>query len=233
MYVTFIGDIHGCYLTLMGLLEKIPKEQNRIIFLGDLINKGPRSYEVYAFVRNNGYEMVVGNHEFLCVNRHQSAMGQLWLRQGGWETTLSVRKHTGSTDDRQVQTVLSQMAWFFEQQPAFLEIPTASGVLLATHAGISRKLFRQNNYRHELCLRVDSRLPDSPLFNKKPLAQIPGYIQVIGHQPTEMAPKEVEGNYLLDSGCVYDKRGMGYLSALMFSLNKRTPPIIFRHYNID
>lgn len=34
-----IGDVHGCYDTLIALIKKLP-EKAEIIFLGDLIDRG-------------------------------------------------------------------------------------------------------------------------------------------------------------------------------------------------
>ena len=42
--VTVIGDVHGCLPSLSQLLEKIP-EDSPLIFIGDLINRGPASLE--------------------------------------------------------------------------------------------------------------------------------------------------------------------------------------------
>jgi len=60
-----IGDVHGCFDELSELLEQcrfLPKK-DRLIFLGDLINKGPLSKEVVRFVREGNHECILGNHE--------------------------------------------------------------------------------------------------------------------------------------------------------------------------
>ena len=42
-----VGDIHGCYDELMALMEKVELQGNdRVISVGDLISKGPKSREV-------------------------------------------------------------------------------------------------------------------------------------------------------------------------------------------
>ncbi len=42
-----IGDIHGCHVALTTLLEQVaPRTDDRIIFLGDYIDRGPASREV-------------------------------------------------------------------------------------------------------------------------------------------------------------------------------------------
>ena len=43
MYI--IGDVHGCYNTLMELIAKLPKDA-KLCFVGDLIDRGPNSKDV-------------------------------------------------------------------------------------------------------------------------------------------------------------------------------------------
>lgn len=62
-----IGDIQGCYDSLQKLLETIafhPK-RDRLIFVGDLINRGAKSLETLRFVRDLGKRAVtvLGNHD--------------------------------------------------------------------------------------------------------------------------------------------------------------------------
>jgi serine/threonine protein phosphatase 1 len=42
-----VGDIHGCYDELMELVEKVDLgKDDRVVSVGDLITKGPKSREV-------------------------------------------------------------------------------------------------------------------------------------------------------------------------------------------
>ncbi len=60
----FIGDVHGHSDGLMNLLEAIaPSSNDQVYFLGDLIDRGPRSADVINFVRQSGYPCLLGNHE--------------------------------------------------------------------------------------------------------------------------------------------------------------------------
>ena len=61
-----IGDIHGCRAELEDLLSKIsPAGDDRIIFLGDLVNRGPDSAEVLELVRGLKNRIaLLGNHEW-------------------------------------------------------------------------------------------------------------------------------------------------------------------------
>ena len=62
-----VGDIHGCldeFRELLQLAQYRP-ETDRLILLGDLIDKGPYSVDVVKYVRKDiiGAEVIFGNHE--------------------------------------------------------------------------------------------------------------------------------------------------------------------------
>ena len=62
----FIGDVHGCFDELMLLCERMKlTDVDHLYFVGDLINKWPKSLEVIEFVRNRPNTWsVLGNHEY-------------------------------------------------------------------------------------------------------------------------------------------------------------------------
>ncbi|MBX2843363.1 MAG: metallophosphoesterase [Flammeovirgaceae bacterium] len=233
-YITFVGDIHGCFETFKALLGKIPTHNNRIVLLGDIINKGKRSYETFSFVKKNNFEMLLGNHEYYCMNRNKAWAKELWLRMGGMETIKSIKNSLNIESRDQIQEILAEMSFFFEASKRYLLVENSNGIkILATHGGINSKIFRQNNYKIDLSLSIDLRIPGSFIFNKTDLAKIPNCIQVIGHQPTEYWKIKSDFNYKLDTGCVYDKKGMGWLSAIMFNLKEDLPPTFYHQKNID
>lgn len=61
----FIGDVHGCYDELVELVEKKLRvvKGDRVILLGDLINKGPKSADCIRYALKMGFECIMGNHE--------------------------------------------------------------------------------------------------------------------------------------------------------------------------
>ena len=66
--VMIIGDVHGCFVELQEMLQNdYRRHSDTLIFVGDLVNKGPMSVEVVQFVRNevehHGALCVRGNHE--------------------------------------------------------------------------------------------------------------------------------------------------------------------------
>lgn len=102
-----IPDIHGRFDLLDKLLATLREEakldlgEDKLIFLGDMIDRGPDSYRVLAEIRNyqdgspENVVVLAGNHEWLaidaCTQRTESAM-DLWKWNGGDATVRSFKK---------------------------------------------------------------------------------------------------------------------------------------------
>lgn len=98
-----IGDIHGRLDLLDQLLLKIEADDARrgnantgLIFLGDLVDRGPDSAGVVERVRalcaeRTDTRCLAGNHEEIFLGAHEGdgELIRLLLRVGGWETLLS------------------------------------------------------------------------------------------------------------------------------------------------
>jgi len=67
----FIGDVQGCADELLDLLDVLqPSADDSIYFVGDLVNRGPKSLEALHIARKHATGIVLGNHEaHLLVNR--------------------------------------------------------------------------------------------------------------------------------------------------------------------
>lgn len=86
-----IGDIHGEFLKLQKLFDKVPLlKDDKIIFLGDYIDRGNNSRDVIDYIINlkNLYDVVtlLGNHEMFALSvmeNPESYMVMSWMRNGG------------------------------------------------------------------------------------------------------------------------------------------------------
>ena len=60
-----VGDVHGCLRELKTLLARCEHDpqSDRVVFVGDLVGKGPDSCGVVAFARRIGALGVRGNHD--------------------------------------------------------------------------------------------------------------------------------------------------------------------------
>ena len=75
MAIWAIGDVQGCFDELSLLLARIGFERSRdcLWFVGDLVNRGPKSLEVLRFVNDLGERAVtvLGNHDLHLVTQYE------------------------------------------------------------------------------------------------------------------------------------------------------------------
>ena len=101
-----IGDIHGCLTALKTLLDFVaPASDDRLIALGDYVDRGPDSRGVLDFLialhASGRLVALRGNHDEMMADAHINPKGDhsLWLACGGLETLQSYGVEAAETSD--------------------------------------------------------------------------------------------------------------------------------------
>lgn len=90
--VIAFGDVHGCVRPLRALLAAIqPTEVDTLVFLGDCVDRGPRSREVISELirlqKQCSVVPILGNHEEMMIRFLEGrTQANDWLQCGGKET---------------------------------------------------------------------------------------------------------------------------------------------------
>lgn len=165
-----IGDVHGHYDGMMKLLEQLaPGKDDRVYFLGDLIDRGPKSAQVVEFVKNSPYRCLMGNHEQLMLNAlpdvgKNTSAWQAWLYSGGHSTIASYQEVAIMPRDH--------LQWM-RSLPVFLDL----GDVWLVHAGINPHLPLSQQTEAQFCwIRREFHNIPKPYFNDK--------LIIIGHTIT-------------------------------------------------
>ncbi len=226
-----IGDVHGEFDTLIKLTEKLP-EDAKLVFVGDLIDRGPDSSKVVDFVRNGNHQCVLGNHEDMMIEegekmsrlRENYTLDELWAINGGLETLESYGIVETSDDGKRfkytknkesIDKFIDDAEWM-ETLPLGVEI-RRDDIYLAviSHSTIStvwdnslRNIKRgDKNYEKMKHHIIWNR--SKPFSDRSPTETFPHMCNVVGHTIT----KEVDARYgwvNIDTGCT----SRGKLTAL-------------------
>ena len=124
--IFIIGDIHGCLDILGRMIERIDwrPEKDRLIFLGDYIDRGESPKGVVDYIlalsrSSNGVECLQGNHEamFLDYLKGGRPAESLYIGNGGWNT---IKSYLAESKD-EVNIPADHMA-FYESLKAYIEL---------------------------------------------------------------------------------------------------------------
>ena len=194
-----VGDVHGCAFELEALLDTVSfGSGDRLVFVGDLIARGPDSLGVLDLARRTGALIVRGNHEQRLLDWYADPRVPLG------------RVH------QQVARAMRPVDWtLLATSPLYLELPEHG--LVVVHAGVAPGASLAHQQPHTLMTirHVGERLWGETYAG-------PPHV-VFGHNamPGLQLHPWATG---LDSGCVYG----GRLTALVLQGNQRVPRAVAR-----
>jgi serine/threonine protein phosphatase 1 len=201
-----IGDIHGCAATLRRLVDEMlrPLPVDRILLLGDLIDRGPDSKGVLDFIfelRERGLSVdgIRGNHEEMCLRAGEDPYYlELWNANGGLATLASFHADGPGDIPRRYRDFLAAL-------PLYILLDN----FVIVHAGLN---FDVPNPLDDTEAMLWTR---SSFVDRQ---RIGGRRLICGHTPVMRGRLETSltgSKIMLDNGCVFSGRpGMGNLAAL-------------------
>lgn len=197
-----IGDIHGCFYTLLNLINKLNynEKTDTLIFLGDYIDRGKNSFEVVSYLINLQKEVgkdkcicLMGNHEYMALKSIEDKEiyecseiepynVRMWYSNGGQKTRKSYYRNNSN--------VKIHKNWF-SKLPLFY----TNDNYIFCHAGLTHPKLKDNDLNDLIWGREWIECKTTP--NEKQV--------IFGHTPWN-APyvyKTNDGSICLDSGCVF------------------------------
>ena len=190
-----VGDIHGCYDELMALLEKADfGKDDKVVSVGDLIAKGPKSREVLElFMTDPRFSTVIGNHDLV-----------LRRRWNGEDVEL---KGSQKEAHKELKGEKDAYASFFNRMPFIIDLDTH----LVVHAGLRPNVELYSQTTGDLT-RLRTLGGDRESDEGTPWYHVyhGDKIVLFGHWP---APEPRRGKKAigLDTGCVYGHHLTAYI----------------------
>lgn len=197
--VAVIGDIHGCYYTLVELYKKIIQlyPDIPIYTVGDLVDRGNFSYEVIEFVKEKNIILIPGNHDYMFYHffkEPSSIFARSWFFNGNETTLQSYENH---------EKEMFEHIEFIKSAPLYFNLDDC----FISHAGISihYEKYLPPNFRDNLdilapFIQNDISSDRGIMWTRDPLLNL-GKLQVVGHT------KQPEITFVEDSNAVYIDTG--------------------------
>lgn len=129
--IDIIGDVHGLYEELLELIKKMGydeqlnhKDDRKLLFIGDFIDRGPKSLEVYKFIKN-----AVENQHYATLGNHEATLMRMYHNIPAKNRGSTIRVYEELKDNN----LLEEAIEFFSNLPFYYIIDEK---FLATHANI-------------------------------------------------------------------------------------------------
>ena len=199
-----VGDVHAQRATFERLLEIVnydPAGGDRLLLLGDLIDRGPDSAGMLQWLQRDGVYCIRGNHEQMMLDalngdRH---IHELWTEHNGGMWSLGL-------------TPEQRNAWrvALRPLPMALEVDTAGGKVVLAHAEIPVETpwwaFRSWLEEGDRIAGIRVLWNRVRVFSEQEDAGVPDAWRTYhGHTPLKR-PKQIANMFWIDTGAAYPDR---------------------------
>ncbi len=177
--VAVIGDIHGCYYTLVELYKKIRARYKDIpvYSVGDLVDRGNHSYDVIEFVIQEKILFTPGNHDFMFYHffkEPSSVFARSWVFNGN-ESTLESYEHHEEAVFKHIDIIKSAPLYFNLDDCFISHAGVSDQYSLLIKGDISKNLHQLDQY-----IQNDYRTDRGVLWTRDDLLNL-GKLQILGH----------------------------------------------------
>jgi serine/threonine protein phosphatase 1 len=132
-----IGDLHGSFSAFENLIKNLNfnPESDRIISVGDLVDRGPDSLKCLGLLRQPWFHAVLSNHEQMMAEKFKGGwIGAYWYNNGGnWGieayndyNSINVKKIPGHIPNDS-SSELFDLLPLVEELPFLITVNTAGG----------------------------------------------------------------------------------------------------------
>ncbi|WP_411704750.1 metallophosphoesterase [Edaphovirga cremea] len=198
-HIFVVGDLHGCFKMLLATLEEhdFDRENDLLISVGDLIDRGENSLECLALLEQPWFCAVLGNHEQMAIEALFEGQIENWLINGGnWYLALE--------DEPQIEA--ARLISYCRTLPLIIELIVDDKRTIIAHADYPADRYYFNKPVNREDVVWNRRRVHLALHGKsKPIAGADLFI--FGHTPLQ-TPFRVSNQLYLDTGAVFG----GYLT---------------------
>lgn len=160
MRTFIIGDLHGCKLETIELLKKCQvTSQDRVIFVGDLVDRGPDSVGCVDLVREQ--EQAQGSQACVLGNHEERMLIYRDLEEAGKDPNVVVPTHVATR-----KQLRDEHYAYFRSLPLYIRLPEFNAVVV--HAGVWPNVPIEKQDAHHLlhCQMICTDPDHDGLINK-------------------------------------------------------------------
>ncbi len=205
-----IGDVHGEYDALMRLIKQLPEDD--ICFVGDVIDRGPKSRQVIEYIIKNGHDCVQGNHEYMLYESpYSSSVREVWNAHGGPECRASYKHYEQNIDYHREWAV--GLPLYIEYKDC---IDDGGVYLVVSHTGINYLWSQAKPYADPNSYFGYSTLWENDWEKIKTCEDASHFYNVFGHSPQKNGPCIAANYACIDGGSFKKEPDLGRLTALQY-----------------